>query len=79
MPGIQETEFQQHFDTATFTDADSTQSFSAHGEMVSLVGRRGMPDLFVVAFATRRGRIGPYVLNRLVATQLRQLLQQEGF
>lgn len=80
MPGIQESEFQQHFQAAQFTDGDAAAAFRENGEAVSLGARRGVPDLFVLSFATRSGhRIGPFILNRIVATQLRTVLQQEGF
>lgn len=54
MPRIQETEFQEHFDAAKFTDANATQSLAQFGEAVSLMGRRGTPDLFVFAIANRK-------------------------
>jgi hypothetical protein len=79
MSNGQATDFQQHFQPAQFTDAEAAGALSAHGEIVSLAARRGTPDLFLVAFATRSGRIGPFALNRLVAEQLRRLLTQEGF
>ena len=49
---------------------------SGDGEIVSVFGRGGIPDLFVVAFATRKGRIGPIALNPLVAKILAASLQE---
>ena len=77
MTGVQETVFQQYF--PRFTDEDAAKSLCVHGEIVSMMGRKGVPDLFVVQFASRTGRHGPFVLNRLTAATLRQILQQEGF
>jgi len=79
MPKSHETDFHEYFEIANFTDDEAAESLSAGGEVVSMVVRHSTPELFVVAFATRQGRAGPFALNRMVATQLRELLQQHGF
>jgi len=79
MAGLHESEIQRFFPTANFTDAEAAQHVSGDGEIVSLMARRRGPDQFVVAFATRQGRIGPYTLDRSAATLLRELLQRHGF
>jgi hypothetical protein len=72
MPGIRETEFQAH--CPVFTDQDAADFLSANGEIVSACAQSGMPDVFVVAFATRDQMIGPMCLNPVVAKALLPLL-----
>ncbi len=79
MSGIQSTEFQEHFDIAKFTDVEAATAITNPGEIVSFFGRRGIPDLFVLAFATRQGRVGPLCLNRTTAEALRRVLTEQGF
>jgi hypothetical protein len=47
--------------------------------VVSIRGRRGAPNVFLVKFATATGEIGPLILNRTCAEVLKNFLQQEGF
>jgi hypothetical protein len=72
-------DFKKHFEKAKFSDEEAASLAREKGEVVAFVGRRGLPDHFVVAFATPNGRFGPYMLNRLVAYQLRNVLQENGF
>jgi hypothetical protein len=77
MPTEQEL-FQRHF--PTFTDAEVAASAQSTGRIVSVAGRAGVPNVFVLALATERGRLDqPLVLSRTAATELRRLLQTEGF
>ena len=75
----QNQEFKKHFEKAKFSDEEAASLARERGEVVAVVGRPGVPDVFVVAFATPLGRFGPYALNRAVATHLRNLLGQSGF
>ena len=72
MPGIRETEFQTHL--PIFTDQDAADFFAANGEIVSACAQSGVPDVFVVAFATRNQVFGPMCLNPVVAKALLPLL-----
>jgi hypothetical protein len=80
MSGAQKAAFQERFQAASFTDADAAAAYATYdGEMVSLEGRRGMPDLFVVKFVSMKKQAPLLILNRTVATALKHLLDQEGF
>jgi hypothetical protein len=72
MPGPSETEFQTYL--PSFTDEEAAKTLSATGEVASLDGRSGTPDLFFVCFATRRTQFGPLALNPQSARALLQLL-----
>jgi hypothetical protein len=70
--------FQRHF--PTFTDAEVAASAQSPGPVVSIAGRVGVPNVFVLALATQSGRLGsPLVLTRTAAIELRTLLQRVGF
>jgi hypothetical protein len=73
----QEQLFQKHF--PTLNDAENISAVQAAGLAVSMVGRKGNPDVFVVKFATEKGPMAPILMNRRTAEMLRVLLQQEGF
>ena len=60
-------------------DAAVANAVSADGLAVSMVARRGVPDVFVVQFASEKGAFRPIVMNRKTAEMLRLVLQQEGF
>ena len=74
---LEEDLYQQHF--PTFTDAEIAASVQSPGPVVSLSGRAGVPNVFVLALATQTGRIGPLTLTHTAAVQLRALLQGLGF
>jgi hypothetical protein len=63
----------------TFTDNDVVASAKTNGVVVKLVGRRGIPNVFVVKFATQTIEMGPLVLSASCARTLREVLEQEGF
>jgi hypothetical protein len=69
--------FERHF--PTLDDAEVANAASVDGLTVSMVARKGVPDIFVVKFATEKGAFRPIVMNRKTAEMLRQILQQEGF
>jgi hypothetical protein len=69
--------FEKHF--SKLDDAVVANAASADGLAVSMVARRGVPDVFVVQFASEKGAFRPIVMNRKTAETLRQILQQEGF
>jgi hypothetical protein len=79
MSGAQKTLFTQRFPATDFSDADLAQALQTHGEVVSMRGRRGAPNIFVMKLATQTREFGPFLLNRTVAESLKQLLDQEGF
>jgi hypothetical protein len=72
--GIRETEFHQHF--PTFTEVEAIETFRTTGEIVSMAGRAGVPNLYVVMFASRTKKYGPFALNPLVARVLHDELAQ---
>jgi hypothetical protein len=63
----------------TFSDIEVSGAVQADGPIVSVFGRRGAPDFFLVKFATVSGSVGPMALNRTTAAALLRLLQQSGF
>jgi hypothetical protein len=69
--------FKKHF--PTLDDAEVATAVSLDGLAVSVVARRGVPDVFVVRFASEKGALRPIVMNRKTAEMLRLVLQQEGF
>lgn len=69
--------FEKHF--PTLADAEVANAASADGLAVSMVARHGVPDVFVVKFASEKGAFRPIVMNRKTAEMLRVILQQEGF
>ncbi|MGH7038373.1 MAG: hypothetical protein ACREE1_09590 [Stellaceae bacterium] len=69
--------YQQHF--PRFTDAEVVASVQSIGPVVSVAGRAGVPNVFVLALATQSKRLDPVVLTRTAAIELRALLQREGF
>jgi hypothetical protein len=69
--------FQKHF--PKLDDAEVANAASVDGLAVSMVARKGVPDVFVVKFASEKGAFRPIVMNRVTAEMLRQILQQEGF
>ncbi|HTQ14594.1 MAG TPA: hypothetical protein VMH86_12030 [Rhizomicrobium sp.] len=75
--GTRETLFQTRF--PEFTEAQATKFFEQHGEMVSVNGRPGTPDLFLVALASEKQAYGPLALNPLVARTLCKLLVDAGY
>jgi len=83
MPNIeaekQESAFREYRSRAWFTDQQADALLQEKGAVVSMACRKAEPDQFLVKFATALGTFGPYSLNRLVATQLRHSLQEEGF
>jgi hypothetical protein len=72
---LEEDLYQRHF--PTFTDAEVAAA--AHAPVVSVSGRVGVPNVFVLALATQAGRIGPMTLTRTAAVELRALLERSGF
>lgn len=69
--------FKKHF--PTLDDAEVANAVSSDGLAVSMVARKGVPDVLVVRFASEKGASRPIVMNRMTAEMLRQILQQEGF
>ena len=58
-----------------FTDNQAKTFFDLHGgEVVSVWGRRGVPDYLVLAFATETETFGPIALNPIAVEALRKLL-----
>lgn len=69
--------FVKHFPTlAAELPANAARDNSL---VVSFAGRKGLPDVFVAAFATPTTVYVPVVMTRTVAQQLRKILEQEGF
>jgi hypothetical protein len=66
--GQHEVEFQTYFPNLTEQDARST--IRPDGEVVSFNHYAGVPDLFIVRFATRTRRFEPMALNPAVARLL---------
>ena len=78
MSGAEKAVFQAKF--PPITDQAAAQSLAGNGEIVSLNGRSGTGDFFVVTFVSSTSRIfGPLVLNRTCAEALHSLLGQNGF
>ena len=78
MSDSEKMEFQAKF--PPIPDQAAAQSLSANGAIVSLNGRAGVGDVFVVTFVSDQGRaFGPLVLNRTSAVALHALLAQSGF
>jgi hypothetical protein len=77
MTQAQEDNFRLHF--PEFTNDEAQRFASAHGEVVSLCGRRGAPNLFVMTLATNNQTWGPFPLNAFCASRLREVLQQQGY
>jgi hypothetical protein len=67
--------FAKHF--PVFTEEEAAQAAAA--PIVSLSGRAGVPNVFVLALATENGRFAPVALTRRAAVELRSLLQGLGF
>jgi hypothetical protein len=63
----------------TFTGEQAEAAFRSEGLVVSADARKGLPDLFVVKFATKEKGYVPISLTRVAAENLRQLLGQHGF
>jgi len=60
-----------------FTPEQAATFFEQHGgEVVSVSGRRGVPDYLVLAFATETETFGPISLNPIAVAGLRKLLGQ---
>jgi len=66
--GQHEVEFQTYFPNLTEQDARNT--IRPDGEVVSFNHYAGVPDLFIVRFATRTRRFEPMALNAAVARLL---------
>jgi hypothetical protein len=63
-------------------DDEIATSVKAHGLKVSMWGAKRISpvgDVFVLALFGLDGTVGPFALNRTTATQLRKLLEQEGY
>jgi hypothetical protein len=74
----QEELFQKYL--PTFNEIEITQSVSANGPAVSVIGRRGAANIFIAKFATEGGgSYPPIVMNRATARALRQALEEQGF
>jgi len=73
----QEELFQKYF--PPLGDKEVLDSVQAEGVVVSMVGRRGTPDLFIVKFSTERRQYPPIVMNQKTAQMLHLILQQQGF
>jgi hypothetical protein len=60
-----------------FTGEQAETFFRIHGgEVLSVWGRKGTPDYYVVSFATSTEQFGPISLNPVTAAALRKLLDQ---
>jgi len=66
--------FQHHF--PRFTDADIADVLAQIGPIVSVSGRVGVPNVFVLALGSETSRVGPLILTRTVARELRSLLEK---
>jgi len=71
--------FKKFFPHTQFNDVEAAASVQNHGLGVSVYGRRGIPDNFVLCVATTKDRLGPITMNRKTAVELKRLLTQEGF
>jgi hypothetical protein len=79
MSGAEKTNFTQRSQAASFTDADAAAALTVPGEIVSVNGRMGPSNRFLVKFATLGGEVGPLILNQTSAEALKHLLQNAGF
>jgi len=69
MPNGREADFKKFL--PVFDEEQAKNAFANRdGEVVSYHGRAGVPDLFLVAFATQKNVFAPYALNPLVARAL---------
>ncbi len=75
----QANQFREAFRRSDFSDEAAAAAFQQRGEMVTMKGARRAPDHFVVSFASERGAVGPFCLNRTTARKLHEILGQEGF
>ena len=71
------TAFKAHF--PTLSDQETAAAITNPGVMDSVIGRAGVPDVFVLKFANGRGDLPPVVMTRYVAEMLHRLLQEQGF
>jgi hypothetical protein len=72
-----EESFEKHL--PKFTPQQAEAFFMAHGgEVVSVCGRRGLPDLVVLSFATETEQLGPISLNPVAVAGLRKILEHAG-
>jgi hypothetical protein len=63
-----------------FTDTDAAVLFHEHGEIVSVAGRKGPLDFFLVKFVSKNGLFaGPLTLNPVVARALCAQLLAAGY
>jgi hypothetical protein len=73
----EEQAFQEHF--PRFTDDEVLRFATEHSEVVSVCGRRGVPNHFHLALGTEGKAFGPFSLNQLAASELRKMLADQGF
>jgi hypothetical protein len=69
--------FHKHF--PHFDENEIANAATENSVVVSFRGRKGLPDVFVAAFATPTTVYRPIVMTRTAAQQLRRALEQEGF
>lgn len=69
--------FYKHF--PPLNDAEISEAAKEDSIVVSMRGAKRVPDVFVVAFATKSTHYRPMVLTRTTAIYLRRILEQEGF
>jgi hypothetical protein len=62
-----------------FTDVEAHQLWAEYGSVVSMDGRPGPLDSFLVKFAAERTDCGPLVLTATVARELCNLLIRHGY
>ncbi len=60
-------------------DGQTAAAITNPGVIDSVIGRAGVPDVFVLKFANGRGDLPPVVITRYVAEMLHRLLQEQGF
>jgi hypothetical protein len=69
--------FEKHFPSL---DEKQTLEVVAHeGVVVSMIGKRANPNVFVVKFATGKKTYLPLILNQTVAKMLLRVLSEQGF
>lgn len=69
--------FEKHF--PSLDDKQTLDTVANEGVVVSMVGRRGNPNVFVVKFATEKKTYLPLVLNQTTAKMLLRVLTEQGF
>lgn len=75
--GERETLFKENL--PEFTDVQAEALYRRFGEVISVNGREGPIDSFLLMFVTEKSDCGPLCLNPVVARELCKLLIANGY